>query len=175
MKKFSILIFFSCCLITCTLTETTVVPDDNFELNFNEIFNLKMSAKIDSLNWTPTDYTITIDSGGYSIQGNQYIRKGIKDTIFHIINLDFVFPCEIGVDTMFNGEDFWGFYLLDDNLTANNDKEFDAQSNGIIEIKTIDYENKYVTGIFNFTGIYDKPLKTLKKEITNGIFSFNYK
>ncbi|MBC7382194.1 MAG: hypothetical protein H7296_04270 [Bacteroidia bacterium] len=177
MKKILYLILAIHCLSACTKIEKiTGEPDDDFQLTFTQIYNVKMSAYIDTILWAPNDYAVKIDQGGYSIQGNHYVRHSMKDTTFHIINLDFVFPCEVAVDTMFAGDDFYGFYLLDDNLTNTNDKEFDAQPNGVINIKSIDLTNKQVSGEFNFTGVFKNPLGfQIKRNITGGTFSFNYK
>lgn len=168
-------IFF---IASCTKQEDIIEVDDDFQLSFSQIYNLKMGATInDTLLWKPTFFEAKIDSsGGYTIQGTQFIRKGLKDTLFHIISLDFVFPVELAIDTMKNGDDFWGFYILDDNIVTTNEKQFTAEPTGIINIDSINLEQKYVSGKFNFIGNF-KTLQNvdLKKNISNGTFRFNYK
>lgn len=163
--------------VSCTKQEVIKEVDDDFELTFTQIYNLKMGATIDTILWKPTFFESKIDSiGGYTIQGTQFIRKGLKDTLFHIISLDFIFPVELAVDTMKNGDDFFGFYILDDNIVTTNEKQFTAEPTGIINIDSINLEQKYVSGKFNFIGNF-KTLQNvdLKKNISNGTFSFNYK
>lgn len=161
---------------SCSKQEDTIEVDDDFELSFTQIYNIKMGATIDTTVWNPTQFEYTIDSGGYSLQATQFIKKGVKDTVFHIIDLDFVFPLEVAIDTMKNGDDFWSFYVLDDNLQATNDKQFNALPDGIISIDSINLEQKFVCGKFNYTGVFKNTLGVdIKRKISKGTFSFNYK
>ena len=182
-KPFIVYILLTLLWTGCKLKETiTPITDgtglDDLELTFTHMSNFHMTADIDTVPWTMTNFYYDLDTGGYSISGWNYTTKGAlhKDTIFHTITLDFVFPCVIETDTIVNTDDFFAYYTLDNNLANNNEVQFNALPGGYLCVQGIDTINHFVFGTFAFTGAKDTVPTGLRKihTVQNGTFSFNY-